>query len=80
MAIVFWEMLHHGQSIFPNHWSMGSVITAVVGGFRPPIKESVMIQHASLVDFMQTMWSEQPAERPNARRVVVFLENLQRLP
>lgn len=78
MSIVFWEMLHRGQTIFPQHWGMNSVITAVVGGFRPPINNTVGEQNGALVDFIRTMWNEEPGDRPNARQVVVFLESLQK--
>lgn len=76
MAIVFWEMLHRGRPMFPAHWSANAVMVAVVGGFRPPIAGDVAERHAALVNFIRTMWAEDPKRRPSARRVAMFLDEL----
>jgi tRNA A-37 threonylcarbamoyl transferase component Bud32 len=77
MAIVFWEMLHRGRPMFPTHWSANAVMVAVVGGFRPPIAGDIAARHAALVNFIRTMWAEDPKRRPSARRVATFLDELQ---
>jgi tRNA A-37 threonylcarbamoyl transferase component Bud32 len=79
MSIVFWEILHRGQPMFPQHWSVSSVVTAIVGGFRPPINSALSVAHSALVDFIVQMWAERPENRPSASQVAEFLEDLQRI-
>jgi tRNA A-37 threonylcarbamoyl transferase component Bud32 len=73
MAILFWEILHHGTPVFPERWSIASILSAVIGGYRPQVDDQLRVQHEPIAELVQDMWSAEDGVRPNAAAVHDFL-------
>lgn len=71
-GLVFWEIMHNGQSIYPGTWSVRRILQEIGNGYRPNFHPSI---DKKMIALVTSMWSEDPAGRPSATALVEFLED-----
>lgn len=71
MGILFWEILHDGQLIYPSQYSIAQILRAIHNGYRPRIDTDMDEQ---MINLITRMWSNNVSERPTAKEVLCELE------
>ncbi len=71
-GMVFWEIMHNGQSIYPDTWSIRRILQEIAIGYRPNFHS---MTDKKIIALITSMWTEDPAVRPSATALVEFLED-----
>ena len=75
LAVVMWETLARRKP-FCGMAPQKCAFSVAVEGLRLELGDLIAEGHAALAGYMEDMWCQDPAQRPGAKQVVLFLRNL----
>ena len=70
LSIVFWEIIHQRQDIFPEHWTQCDILNGFREGYRPEITSP---HFPEVVALLPLMWHANPDFRPSIDYITEYI-------